>query len=34
MRGGVLHNITLDYGEFALKGELEKLEPLGEPQCQ
>ena len=31
---GVLHDITLDYGEFALKGELEKLEPLGEPQCQ
>jgi hypothetical protein len=31
---GVLHDITLDYGDFALKGELEKLEPLGEPQCQ
>jgi hypothetical protein len=30
---GVLHDIVLDYGEFALKGELEKLVPLGEPKC-
>jgi hypothetical protein len=31
---GVLHDIRLDYGDFALKGELEKLEPLAEPKCE
>jgi EipB-like len=31
---GVLNDITLNYGDFALKGQLEKLEPLGEPHCQ
>lgn len=30
---GVLHEIVLDYGDFALKGELEKLERLSEPKC-
>ncbi len=30
---GVLHDIVLDYGEFALKGQLEKLERLTEPKC-
>ncbi len=30
---GVLHDIVLDYGDFALKGELEKLERLAEPRC-
>jgi hypothetical protein len=31
---GVLRDLVLDYGEFALKGELEKLEPLAEPACE
>jgi hypothetical protein len=31
---GVLHDIRLDYGDFTLKGDLEKLEPLAEPQCE
>ena len=31
---GVLHDIRLDYGDFTLKGELEKLEPLAEPRCE
>lgn len=30
---GVLHDLTLDYGDFALKGELEKMETLPEPSC-
>jgi hypothetical protein len=30
---GVLRDLVLDYGEFALKGELEKLEPLAEQAC-
>ena len=31
---GVFHDIRLDYGDFALKGELEKLEPLAAPTCE
>ena len=31
---GVLHDITLNYGDFVLQGELEKLEPLDEPKCE
>lgn len=31
--GGVLHDVTLDYGDFSLKAELEKLEPLDQPAC-
>lgn len=31
--GGVLHDLTLDYGDFRLKGELEKLETLPAPVC-
>jgi hypothetical protein len=30
---GVLNNLVLDYGDFALKGELEKLETLPVPAC-
>lgn len=30
---GVLHDLRLDYGEFTLKGDLERLEPLSEPKC-
>lgn len=30
---GVVENIVLDYGEFALKGDLEKLESLPAPEC-
>jgi hypothetical protein len=31
--GGVFHDVTLDYGDFRLKAELEKLEPLDRPAC-
>jgi len=31
--GGVLHNVRLDYGEFALKADLEKLETFAKPVC-
>ena len=31
--GGVLRDVTLDYGEFRLKAELEKLETLAPPAC-
>lgn len=31
---GVIDDVVLDYGDFALKGELEKLEPLPEPSCE
>lgn len=31
--GGVLHEVTLDYGDFSLKADLEKLEPLDRPAC-
>jgi hypothetical protein len=31
--GGVLHDVTLDYGDFSLKADLEKLEPLAPPDC-
>jgi hypothetical protein len=31
--GGVLYDVTLDYGEFRLKAELEKLERLAQPDC-
>lgn len=33
-RRGVLHDITLDYGEFVLKGRLDRLEPLPTPDCR
>lgn len=33
-RQGVLHDITLDYGEFVLKGRLDRLEPLPSPDCR
>jgi hypothetical protein len=31
--GGVLHGVTLDYGEFKLKADLEKLETFARPAC-
>lgn len=31
--GGVLYDVTLDFGDFRLKAELEKLELLGRPAC-
>ena len=31
--GGVLNNVRLDYGEFALKADLEKLETFAQPVC-
>jgi hypothetical protein len=31
--GGVLNNVSLDYGEFALKADLEKLETFAQPVC-
>lgn len=31
---GVLRDLVLDYGDFALKGELESLEPLRETACE
>ena len=31
---GVLHDMTLDYGDFTLKADLEKLEPLEQPACR
>jgi hypothetical protein len=31
--GGVLHGVTLDYGEFTLKADLEKLETFARPTC-
>ncbi len=31
--GGVLHDVTLDYGDFRLKADLERLEPLAPPAC-
>jgi hypothetical protein len=31
--GGVLHDVRLDYGEFTLKAELEKLETFDQPDC-
>ncbi|MCX8102681.1 MAG: cell envelope integrity EipB family protein [Geminicoccaceae bacterium] len=33
-RRGVLYDITLDYGEFVLKGRLDRLEPLPSPECR
>ena len=33
-RDGVLHDVTLDYGEFALIAELESIEELPVPSCQ
>lgn len=32
-RRGVLYEITLDYGEFVLKGRLDRLEPIPAPDC-
>ena len=32
--GGVLSNVRLDYGEFTLKAELEKLETFDRPDCR
>jgi hypothetical protein len=32
--GGVLHNVRLDYGEFALKADLERLETFANPDCR
>jgi len=32
--GGILHEVRLDYGEFALLGRLEKLEMLPDPECE
>jgi hypothetical protein len=32
--GGVLSDVRLDYGEFALKAELEKLETFERPDCR
>ena len=32
--GGVLSNVRLDYGEFTLKAELEKLETFARPDCR
>jgi EipB-like len=32
--GGVLHEVRLDYGEFALQGELEQLERLPVESCE
>ncbi len=32
--GGVLYDVRLDYGDFALEGELEKLELLPAPDCR
>lgn len=31
--GGVLRDVTLDYGDFRLKAELEKLETFAKPTC-
>ena len=31
--GGVLNNIRLDYGDFTLKADLEKLETFAKPVC-
>ena len=31
--GGVMRDVTLDYGEFRLRADLEKLEPLPKPSC-
>lgn len=33
-RRGVLYDITLDYGDFVLKGRLDRLEPLPTPDCR
>ena len=30
---GVLHDLVLDYGDFALKAEMEQLETFPEPVC-
>ena len=32
--GGVLSNVRLDYGEFTLKADLEKLETFARPDCR
>ena len=32
--GGVLSNLRLDYGEFTLKADLEKLETFDQPDCR
>lgn len=32
--GGVLHDISLDYGDFVLKGQLDRLERLPSPDCR
>jgi hypothetical protein len=32
--GGVLSNVRLDYGEFTLKADLEKLETFAQPECR
>jgi EipB-like len=32
--GGVLSNVRLDYGDFTLRAELEKLETLARPDCR
>lgn len=32
--GGILHDVVLDYGDFALEGRLEKLEVLDAPVCR
>ena len=31
--GGVLSNVRLDYGDFTLKADLEKLETFAKPDC-
>ena len=31
--GGIVYDLTLDYGDYALKAELEKLEKLPTPDC-
>ena len=31
---GVLYDVMLDYGDFALKADLEKLEPMPAPDCR
>jgi hypothetical protein len=30
---GVLHDLVLDYGDFALKADLEQLEAFDSPRC-
>lgn len=32
--GGIVYDLTLDYGDYALKAQLEKLEKLPAPECR